>query len=364
MARNGLSWAKASALAVITPTITPPIRPGPAGGGDGVEVGEVEPGLGQGVLDQAVDALEMGARGDLRHHAAEAAMLGQLAVDDVGQDPAERSIPVARPAPRRWRRPSRRSSFRCPGRACVSSSRRRPGYARAARMAVPLETRHARQQARPHPGRPGARRAGAAVPALAAPDAIEIVAIKTTGDAIQDRPLSRSRRQGPVRQGDRGGAASAPHRHRRAQHEGHADGAAAGLLIAAFLRARGCTRRADRGRRQAHRRLARTAPSSAPRRCADAPSSCIAGPTCKIVNLRGNVDTRLAKREAGDGRGDRAGAGRVEAAGPRPCRHAGAGGRDAARRRPGRDLHRMPRGRCARRAAGLAAIDHGRPRPA
>ena len=32
----------------------------------------------------------------------------------------------------------------------------------------------------------------AAVPALAAPDAIEIVAIKTTGDAIQDRPLSEA----------------------------------------------------------------------------------------------------------------------------------------------------------------------------
>ena len=41
--------------------------------------------------DQPVDALEMGARGDLRHHAAEAAMLGQLAVDDVGQDLAARS---------------------------------------------------------------------------------------------------------------------------------------------------------------------------------------------------------------------------------------------------------------------------------
>ena len=31
-----------------------------------------------------------------------------------------------------------------------------------------------------------------AVPALAAPDAIEIVVIKTTGDAIQDRPLSEA----------------------------------------------------------------------------------------------------------------------------------------------------------------------------
>src|SRR5437899_6364904 len=32
----------------------------------------------------------------------------------------------------------------------------------------------------------------AAVPALAAADAIEIVAIRTTGDAIQDRPLSEA----------------------------------------------------------------------------------------------------------------------------------------------------------------------------
>src|SRR5471030_2092836 len=32
----------------------------------------------------------------------------------------------------------------------------------------------------------------AAVPELGAPDAIEIVVIKTTGDAIQDRPLSEA----------------------------------------------------------------------------------------------------------------------------------------------------------------------------
>src|ERR1700753_2753088 len=31
-----------------------------------------------------------------------------------------------------------------------------------------------------------------AVPALAAPDAVEIVTIRTTGDAIQDRPLSEA----------------------------------------------------------------------------------------------------------------------------------------------------------------------------
>ena len=52
--------------------------------------GEIEPGSRKRLVDQPVDALEMGARGDFRHHAAEAAMLGQLAIDDVGQDPADR----------------------------------------------------------------------------------------------------------------------------------------------------------------------------------------------------------------------------------------------------------------------------------
>ena len=37
----------------------------------------------------------------------------------------------------------------------------------------------------------------AAVPALAAPDAIEVVVIKTTGDMIQDRPLSEAGGKGP-----------------------------------------------------------------------------------------------------------------------------------------------------------------------
>ena len=58
--------------------------------GNAVEIGQVEPGGAQRLLDQPVDALQMGARGDLRHDAAEAAMLGELAVDDVGQDPADR----------------------------------------------------------------------------------------------------------------------------------------------------------------------------------------------------------------------------------------------------------------------------------
>ena len=64
----------------------------PAGRGDAVEVAELEPRLGERLGHQPVDPLEMGARGDLRHHAAEAAMLGQLAVDDVGEDAPDRRI--------------------------------------------------------------------------------------------------------------------------------------------------------------------------------------------------------------------------------------------------------------------------------
>jgi hypothetical protein len=90
-----LSCAKAIALAVITPTMTPPISP--------VRrsrrcrpVSQAELGLGQRIGHQPVEPLEMGACGDLRHHAAEAAVLGQLAVDDIGQDPPHRLIPGRR----------------------------------------------------------------------------------------------------------------------------------------------------------------------------------------------------------------------------------------------------------------------------
>ena len=67
---------------------------------------------------------------------------------------------AAVPAPRRWRRPFRRSSFRFPSRACVSSSVGRPPTLEQRHGGSPPETRHARQQARFGPGRPGARRPG------------------------------------------------------------------------------------------------------------------------------------------------------------------------------------------------------------
>jgi hydroxymethylbilane synthase len=139
----------------------------------------------------------------------------------------------------------------------------------------------------------------AAVPALGAPDAIEIVAIKTTGDAIQDRPLSEA-----------GGKGLFVKEIEEAMLSGRIDAAVhsmkdmptlqpPGLLIAAFL-----------PREDARDVLI----AGDVRRIADLPQGAIVGtsalrrraqllhlrPDLRIVTLRGNVDTRIAKRERGE----------------------------------------------------------------
>ena len=78
--------AAASALAVISPTISPPTRPGPAVAAIASTSAERDAGIGERRLDDAVERLDMGARGDLRHDAAERRMLLDLAEHDVGQD--------------------------------------------------------------------------------------------------------------------------------------------------------------------------------------------------------------------------------------------------------------------------------------
>src|SRR5829696_4844116 len=139
----------------------------------------------------------------------------------------------------------------------------------------------------------------AAVPALAAPDASEVVAIRTTGDVIQDRPLSEA-----------GGKGLFVKEIEDALLAGRIDAAVhsmkdmptaqpAGLVIACFL-----------PREDARDVLI----DGAVTRTADLKHGAIVGtaarrrraqllyqrPDLQIVTLRGNVDTRLAKRERGE----------------------------------------------------------------
>ena len=138
-----------------------------------------------------------------------------------------------------------------------------------------------------------------AVPELAAPDAIEVVTIRTTGDAIQDRPLSEA-----------GGKGLFVKEIEEALFAGRIDAAVhsmkdmptaqpAGLVIASFL-----------PREDARDVLI----AGAVTRIADLKRGAIVGtaalrrraqllyhrPDLQIVTLRGNVDTRLAKRERGE----------------------------------------------------------------
>src|SRR5689334_12895903 len=138
----------------------------------------------------------------------------------------------------------------------------------------------------------------AAIPALAAPDAIEIVTIRTTGDAIQDRPLSEA-----------GGKGLFVKEIEEALLSGRIDAAVhsmkdmptaqpAGLAISAFLPREDArdVLIAGETRRIADLRRGAVVGTSALRRRAQLLHL---RPDLEIVNLRGNVDTRLAKREAG-----------------------------------------------------------------
>ena len=138
----------------------------------------------------------------------------------------------------------------------------------------------------------------AAVPALAAPGAIEIAAIRTTGDAIQDRPLAEA-----------GGKGLFVKEIEEALLAGRIDAAVhsmkdmptvqpAGLAIAAFL-PREDVRDvliANDAQRIADLKRGAIVGTSALRRKAQLLRL---RPDLEIVNFRGNVDTRLAKLKAG-----------------------------------------------------------------
>jgi hydroxymethylbilane synthase len=138
----------------------------------------------------------------------------------------------------------------------------------------------------------------AAVPALAAADAIEIVPIRTTGDAIQDRPLSEAGGKGLFVKEIEEALLS-----KRIDVAVHSmkdmpTAQPPGLVIAAFLPredARDVLIAGD-AKRIADLRQGAIVGTSALRRRAQLLNR---RPDLQIVNLRGNVDTRLAKREAG-----------------------------------------------------------------
>jgi len=138
----------------------------------------------------------------------------------------------------------------------------------------------------------------AAIPTLAAPDAIEIVTIRTTGDVIQDRPLSEA-----------GGKGLFVKEIEEALLTRRIDAAVhsmkdmpvlqpAGLEIVAFLPREDArdVLIAGETKRIADLKRGAVMGTSALRRKAQLLHL---RPDLKIVNLRGNVDTRLAKREAG-----------------------------------------------------------------
>jgi hydroxymethylbilane synthase len=138
----------------------------------------------------------------------------------------------------------------------------------------------------------------AAVPALSAPGAIEIVAIKTTGDAIQDRPLSEVGGKGLfVKEIEEALLA------RRIDAAVHSmkdmpTAQPPGLAILAFLPREDARDVLIAGdvQRIADLRQAAIVGTSALRRRAQLLHR---RPDLQIVNLRGNVETRLGKRAAG-----------------------------------------------------------------
>ena len=138
----------------------------------------------------------------------------------------------------------------------------------------------------------------AAHPALAAPDAIEIVVIRTTGDAVQDRPLAEI-----------GGKGLFVKEIEEALVSRRIDAAIHSMKDMPTLQPPGLAIVAFLPREDARDVLI----AGEVQRIADLKQGAIVGtsalrrqaqllhlrPDLKIVGLRGNVDTRLAKREAG-----------------------------------------------------------------
>ena len=66
----------------------PADQPRPSGCGDAVDLVEAETGFGHRLGDENIEQLDMGARGDLRHDAAELGMQRKLRAHHIGEDDA------------------------------------------------------------------------------------------------------------------------------------------------------------------------------------------------------------------------------------------------------------------------------------
>lgn len=138
----------------------------------------------------------------------------------------------------------------------------------------------------------------AAVPVLAMPGAIEIVTITTTGDKIQDRPLAEAGGKGlfvkEIEEALLGNRIDAAVHSMKDMPTAQP----AGLAISAFLPREDVRDVLIAGdiRRIADLKQGAVVGTSALRRKAQLLH---ARPDLQIVDIRGNVDTRLAKREAG-----------------------------------------------------------------
>ena len=145
---------------------------------------------------------------------------------------------------------------------------------------------HARQRAGARPGRWVAERLDGEA---------EVVEIATAGDLA--RPAGRRRRQVALDRGARARAGRRRDRPRGAQREGRPGRARRGHRDRRGAAARGPARRARR------RAVARRAARGRPRRderAAPARAAARRPPDLEVVELRGNVDTRLRKLAAGE----------------------------------------------------------------
>ena len=236
--------------------------------------------------------------------------------------------------PPQERRRGRRHARSPAGRARAVRARRtraggrgRRARPRCARCGAGREDRHARQRAGARPGR------GRSPSALGG---AELVPITTTGDR------GAGDGQGALGRGDRRGAAARRRRRRRALGQGRAGAARRGPGDRGH--ARRAQTRATRCAAPSLDALARRAGRDEQSLRREALLRALR-PDLDVVELRGNVDTRLRKLAEDDARRDRPGRRRAAAArarGPRDRRPRPR--RDGARGRPGHADRRRPRG--------------------